>query len=94
MKQYYFDPCTGRMIFDNSALHLTARYRKPRVRAQKRYVRFGGNPHLPLRIAHYRTPAFYYTDLMRHRRKQDLDNGYSKVRIGREQAEIARKEKE
>lgn len=80
MKQYSIDEWTGTLRFYNERLSCCARIRKPRIRAQKLYCRFGGVPFLPLRIAHYPTPAFYYADLMRHRRKQDLDYGPSKLR--------------
>ena len=55
----------------------TGRERKPRIRAQSVFTKS-----VPVRVAFYRTPAFYYTDLMRHRRKRDMDKGYSKVANG------------
>lgn len=81
MKQYRIDLWTGMLRFYNDRMN-RGRARTPRVRAQKLFCRFGGMPFLPMRIAHYPTPAFYYSDLMRHRRKQDLDYGESKLRNG------------
>ncbi|MCA9458838.1 MAG: hypothetical protein KC587_19405, partial [Nitrospira sp.] len=78
---------TGRLRFCND--HCDERDRQPRIRATKLYVRFGGKPFIPFRIAHYPTPAFYYTDLMRHRRKQDLDYGIAKVAFGIKRAMLA-----
>ena len=85
MKKYRTDLWTGKLRFCNGRMHC-CRVRKPRVRAQKLYVRFGGMPFLPMRIAHYPTPAFYYSDLMRHRRKKELDYGPSKLRNGLDRA--------
>lgn len=53
------------------------RERKPRIRAQSVFTKS-----VPVRVAFYRTPAFYYTDLMRHRRKRDMDWGVQKVSNG------------
>ena len=80
MKLYFTDYDTGQIKF--YPLDGVGRIRRPRVRAQKLYSRFGGVPFIPFRIAHYPTPAFYYSDLMRHRRKQELDQGVQKIRFG------------
>ena len=37
---------------------------------------------VPICVADYKTPAFYYSELMDHRRKHDLDYGISKVKYG------------
>ena len=37
---------------------------------------------VPICVADYKTPAFYYSELMEHRRKHDLDCGISKVKYG------------
>lgn len=81
VKPYFVDYATSRIRFVG-LIGCDERVRSPRIRAQKLYVRFGGVPFIPFRIAHYATPAFYYSDLMRHRRKLDLDQGISKVRNG------------
>lgn len=81
MKPYSTEIETGRVRFYGTSWR-HERIRTPRSRAQKLYVRFGGIPFLPMRIVHYATPAFYYSDLMRHRRKLDLDQGLSKIRHG------------
>lgn len=37
---------------------------------------------VPICVADYKTPAFYYSETMDHRRKYDLDCGVSKVKHG------------
>ena len=37
---------------------------------------------VPICVADYKTPAFYYSETMDHRRKCDLDCGVSKVKHG------------
>ncbi len=78
MKPYYFDFDTGAIRFYSMEKH-HERIRLPRVRAQKQFDRFGGIPFVPFRIAHYNTPKFYYSNLMSHRRKLNLDQGIAKV---------------
>jgi len=82
MRRYLIDRRTGLLRFfcARGLSNPASRLRRPRIRAQKLYERFGGKPFLPFRIAHYPTPTFYYSDLMRHRRKHDLDDGVSKVK--------------
>lgn len=83
MKPYWIDDIwTGKIHFYGERKTLTARVRKPRERATKLYCRQGGIPYLPFRIAKYRTPTFYYTELMNHRRKRGLDYGPEKVHYG------------
>lgn len=93
MRQYRIDHWTGKLRFYNERMNC-GRVRTPRARAQKLFCRFGGMPFLPMRIAHYPTPAFYYSDLMRHRRKQDLDYGKSKLRNGLYRAAYFERRKE
>jgi hypothetical protein len=83
MTPYYTCYETGRIKFFSKLLR-GGRIRYPRLRAQKRYCRFSGIPFLPLRIEHYRNPKFYYSYLMSHRRKMELDFGISKLRAGLE----------
>jgi hypothetical protein len=37
---------------------------------------------IPILVSDYCCPAFYFADLMRHRRKLDLDCGIPKVKNG------------
>ena len=77
--KYYIDNEENIRFYAND---LVGRVRKPRARKQQLFVRFGEKPFIPMRIAYYRTPKFYYIDLMLHRRKQDLDYGVSKIKHG------------
>ncbi len=55
----------------------SGRIRTPRARMQKIMIYS-----VPVRVANYHTPAFYYTELMQHRRKRSMDVGFCKVSNG------------
>ena len=53
-----------------------------RVRANRSRMQRVMTYSVPICVADYKTPAFYYSELMEHRRKRDLDYGISKVKYG------------
>lgn len=65
----------GVMKFD--PLEYTGRIRQTRSRIQRAMTYS-----IPICVADYKTPAFYYSKLMDHRRKRALDCGISKVKYG------------
>ena len=65
----------GVIRFDQ--LVVIGRVRKTRSRWQRSMVHS-----IPILVSDYCCPAFYFTDLMRHRRKLDLDCGIPKVKNG------------
>ena len=53
-----------------------------RVRATRSRMQRVMTYSVPICVADYKTPAFYYSETMDHRRQRDLDWGVSKVRNG------------
>ena len=53
-----------------------------RVRATRSRIQRVMTYSVPICVADYKTPAFYYSELMDHRRERDLDYGISKVKYG------------
>ena len=53
-----------------------------RVRATRSRMQRVMTYSVPICVADYKTPAFYYSETMDHRRQRDLDCGVSKVRNG------------
>ena len=53
-----------------------------RVRATRSRMQRAMTYSVPICVVDYKTPAFYYSETMDHRRKCDLDCGVSKVKHG------------
>ena len=53
-----------------------------RVRATRSRVQRAMTYSVPICVVDYKTPAFYYSEMMEHRRKYDLDCGVSKMKHG------------